>query len=233
MNLRLGHIQIFILLSVAFAPWSLGRAQDSESGQTPSPTPPYVAALTGNFSLVKKITYPPPAAPANTAQPPSQDPLIPPSKKMVELDAVDTGTVRKDTLTFSDGSSQDIWRLQSYRFSVSPAHPDSVIIDVVTAATNPGASYQYQDAADFSELNWITAATYQGIQMRGGKKCYAYKLDDQTAWIDAATRLPVYFKSKVMQVTYTWSGPPDAPLQLPSNFTDKLAKFKRAQRGQL
>jgi hypothetical protein len=228
-----GHIQAFILLSLAFAPWSLGHAQDSDSGQTPSPTAPYVGALSGNFTFAKKIVYLSPTAPSSAAQQPSQDALVPPSAKLVELNAVETGAIRKDTQTFADGSSRDIWRMQSYRFSVTPAHPDSVIIDVVTAATNPGAPYQYQDAAEFPELKWITASTYQGIQTRDGKKCYAYKLDDQTAWIDVATRLPVYFESSVMQVAYTWSDPPDAPLQLPNGFAERLVKFKRAQRGQL
>jgi hypothetical protein len=226
------QIQTLTLLSLALAPGSLGRAQDSDSGQTP-PTPPYVGALSGNFTFVKKINYLPPTTPLTAAQQASQDALTPPSTKIAELNAAEMGAVRKDTQIFVDGSSRDIWRLQSYRFTVYPNHPDGVIIDVVTAATSPGAPYQYQDAADFSELNWITAATYQGIQMRGDKKCYTYKSNDQTTWIDVATRLPIYFESKTMQVTYTYSDPPDEPLQLPKGYAEKLEKFKRALRGQL
>jgi hypothetical protein len=225
MNTLRKQIQTFVFLPLTLSLGFLGHAQDAASGQTTTPTPPYVGVLSGNFTLVKKITCLP--------QQPSQDALTPPSTKMVELDAAEAGAVRKDTQIFADGSSRDIWRQQSYRFSVSPAHPDSVIIDVITAATNPGAPYEYHDAADFPELKWITAATYQGIQMRGDKKCYAYKLDDQTAWIDVSTRWPVYFESKVMQVTYTWSDPPDAPLQLPKGYVEKLEKFKRALRGQM
>jgi hypothetical protein len=228
MNTLRKHIQALILLPLIFAAGFLARAQDSDSGQTPPPSPPYVGAVSGDFTLVKKFTYLGSDTPLTNAQKAAQDFLSPPSAKTNELDAIETGAIRKDKEIFLDGSSREIWRLQSYRFTVYAAHPNSIIMDIAVDPNNTEAVGRYKDAADFPELSWIQGPMFTGIQMQGDKKCYTYKQGEQTAWIDTATRLPVHFKSKSMEVTYTYSGPPDEPLQLPQSIGEKLQNYKRA-----
>lgn len=222
-----------ILLALALFYSPAGHAQDAPAGEPPPPTPPYVGDLSGNFTLVAKYTYKAPDPQMSAAEKVAQDALSPASTKPQEIDIIKNGPVRKDTLHFVDGSSRDIWRQQSFRFSVYSAHPDSIIVDVVSNSTSPTASNQYRDAADFSELSWIDGSAYRGVQMQQGKKCYFFQKNDKSAWIDAATRLPVYFDSKALQVTYTVSDPPDEPLQLPKAYAEKLIKFQRALRGQM
>ena len=204
------------------------RAQDADSGQTPPPSPPYVGALSGNFTLIKKFAYPPLDASATAVQKAEQ--TIP--TNFIEVDAVKTGAIRKDDQHFKDGSGREIWRVQAYRFTVDLLHPDSVNLDYTGGPNDSPLLGRYRDADDFPELSWILGPTFQGIQLRHDKKCYVFKSGEQTAWIDTTTHLPVYFESKTMQVTYTYSDPPDEPLQLPKGYAEKLEKFKRALRGQ-
>ncbi len=223
-----------LLLPLILISWSLARAQDEDSGQTPPPTAPYVAPLTGDFSMEKKFTYmSDPSVHLTDAQKAAQDFLSPSATKPAQVDAISTGGLRKDTEHFVNGSSCEIWRFQIYRFSVYSANPNYVSLDYVDPNHNAHSLNQNQDAADFSELSWITGSAYQGIQMQQGKKCYAYKNNDVTAWIEISTRRPVYLQSKTLQVIYTFSEPPDEPLQLPKGYLEKLANFKRTLRGQM
>jgi hypothetical protein len=223
-----------ILLPLLLVSWSLARAQNADSGQTPPPSPPYVAPLTGDFTLVKKFTYlTPPDQNLTEAQKVAQNLLSPPSSKLDQVTMVKNGAVRKDSERFVNGSGRETWGLQDYRFTTYSAYPNNVIINVVNNRIAPGSQNQYQNTPDFPELSWIKASSYQGVQMQQGKKCYAYKDGDQTAWIDVSTHLPVYLESKTLQVTYTFSDPPDEPLQLPQGYAQKLQKFKFTQRGGL
>lgn len=220
----------FILLSIILFTYAIGLAQDPDA--TSPPPAARVPPLSGDFALVKKITYLPSGIPLSQEKQAAQDALFPPSSKIKELDAVKKGAVRHDMQFFVDGSSCEIWRLQDYRLSVYSAHPNAVIPNVVDTSNNPMAPNQYHDGADFPELDWITPATSQGIQVRDGKKCYAHKKDDQMAWIEAASGRPVYFESKAMQVTYNFSAPPDEALQLPKGYAEKIDQFRHALRGQ-
>ena len=204
----------------------MAHAQDTD--QPSPPTPPYAAALTGNFTLVKKYNYP--AADAEFTPEQKAEQTIPTNP--TEIDVVKTGGLRKDTEKRLDGSGWEIWRYQSYRFTVDLAHPESVNLDYAGKPNDSPLLGRYHDASDFPELSWVDGPMYQGVQTRDDKKCYTYKQGDQTAWIDAATRLPVYFESKTVQVSYTFSAGPDEPLQLPKGYAEKLVKFQRALRGQ-
>ena len=231
----------FILLPLILASLSLARAQDADSEQPPPPpSPPYVPALTGDFTLVKKFTYlTPPDEHLTDAQKAGLNFLSPPSTKPDQVTMVKSGAVRKDSERFIDGSERDIWKVQQYLFTTYSTHPDGLTIsldDSLLPGSSPGASgvpTQFQAAHDFPELSWIVRSTFQGLQVVQGKKCYAYKLDDQTVWIDASTHLPVYIESKKLQVSYTFSGTPDEPLQLPHGYLEKLQKFKLAMAGKI
>ena len=216
------QIRTLIFLPLGVLCLAMAQAQDDSSESASAPSPPYVGELTGDFSLTKSFKY---------LAPP--DGSTPSSRQVQEIDSVKSGPVRKDTEVYADNTSTTTWRKDDYRATASSAHPQSIIVNVVTPSASPKAMYKYQDDADFPELSWIQGPMYQGIQMKGGKKCFTYKMDDQTAWIDTETRLPVYFESKMQQVSYTYSAPPNEPLQLPDGYAEKIEKFKRLLRGQL
>jgi hypothetical protein len=225
---RLRTLALGALLSGAML---LAYSQD-DSTQAPPPGPPSIGSLSGDFSLVKKFTYLPQPPPVPGTPPPPPDAFSSPSNQPVEDHLVQTGSLRQSLEKFVDGSSLETWSVQIYRLSTYSAHPQSVIVDVVASSNNPNAPNQYRDAPDFPELAWLPRASFQGVHTKNDAKCYVYKSDDESAWIDAATNRPVYLESKTMQVTYTWSSPTQ-PLQLPKGYTEKLEKFKRALRGQM
>lgn len=173
----------------------------------------------GDFIFVKKLVYKPqPQTPALAAAPSD-----PPNLK--ELDSVQKGGLRRDKLYFVDNTSTEEWRTNNLRFFLHSSEPEHVILFL---ASPEG----YQDTPDFNELEWVNANSFQGLQTLQGKSCYFYKLADQSAWIDKATSLPVYFESKWMQVTYFYKSPPNQPLQLPEIFQKKLKHVQKAWTGQ-
>jgi hypothetical protein len=207
-------LAILALLSVATCP---SQAQDDQAPAPPAH--PAIPKLSGNFSLVKKFTY--------ITVPGVRVSLDPASSRLVELDAVKSGAVRKDIRHFANGSGLESWRVQNFRLTMFPDNPQSIVVDRLVATSDPNASYHYRDAADFPELDWASGAAFSSLKMIGDKKCFVYKLGDQSLTVDAATNLPLDYESKTLQVTYTWSAPPDAPLQLPPGAADKIEKFKR------
>jgi hypothetical protein len=223
------YAPILILLSLPLVPCSLACAQDSSSSeQIPPPSAPYVATLSGNFNLTKKFNYlSNPDVHLTDAQKAAQDFLAPPASKLVEVNVVSNGTIRRDTNHFLTGSTRDIWQIRRYQITVYSNFPNDVSVSLVNPQSNPPD----QGSPDFPELSWIKGSSYQGVQMQQGKKCYAYKDGDRTAWIDVSSRFPVYFESKTQQVTYTFSDPPD-DLQLPTGYLEKIQKYQRALRGQ-
>jgi hypothetical protein len=233
MNTRRASIHILstaLFALIASATWP-AQAQDAAAPPAGTPVP---APLTGDFTLTKKFSYlTPPDAPHLTAdQQAAQNFLHPAATKIVQSEIVAKGGLRRDVNQNSDGSTVTIWRVQTYRFTVYSAHPQGVIVNQVAGTDDPHAPNQYRDGADFAELSWITPAAFSGRQTQQGKQCYIYKVGDQTAYVDVSTRLPIYFQSKTVQVTYTYSPPPDDPLQFPAGYPEKLDKFQRALRGQ-
>ena len=192
----------------------------SQDNTAAAPPPhPAIPALSGNFSLVKKFNY--------IIVPGVDAPINPPSSRVVELDAVKSGSIRKDIQHFANGSGLEMWRVQNYRLTMFPDNPQSIVVDRITTNSDPNASYHFNDAADFPELSWAANAGFSQVKMDGDKKCFVYKLGDQSLTVDAATGMPLYYESKTLQVTYTWSAAPDEPLQLPPGYAEKIDKFKR------
>ncbi len=217
---------LFFILSclISFCCCLPGRSQDTNSPTTSPPPRPYVGTLKGDFTFVEKLAYKskPPAsnsADSQTATPPP--PSGPPD--LAEFDSVQTGALRKDKQVFVDGTSCEIWRSGALRFILQSANPGTVLV------ASQMLSY-YVDPAEFKELEWLGASSFQGEQALNDKTYYVYKKGTETAWIDKSTLLPLFFDSESVHITYTY-GTPDAPLQLPTICAQKLQQMKRSWSG--
>jgi len=211
-----------ILLTVPL----IGQEQSPASNESSRPQPPYVGTLSGDFSFVKKITYKPLPSTGSSGAAPKEAVAVgglPPD--LAELDAVKTGTLRRDRKQFVDGTSSEVWRSGILRFILNSANPTYVLL---AHATPDG----YQDTPDFDELKWISGDCFQGEREFQGKKCYVYQLNDQIAYINQANRLPLSFDSNAMQVSYSYQDSPSEPLKLPAAFTKKFQEVNRAWSGQ-
>jgi len=213
-------LSIFFSFGMAIFP-SSGNAQDDNSTKPSPPSPPYVGSLSGDYVFTKTFTYKQQQEDPNETkeQKDVQAFLASRFPTLKEVDSKETGNVRQDRQVFTSGLSQEIWRVDLYRLTVYSNSPDSISV----TSFLPGQS---QDSPDFPELNWVNGSLFQGEQILQGKKCYAYKSGDQTAWIEKSSRLPVFFDSKAMQVSYTYKTP-DLPLQLPDQLAKKLQAAQR------
>jgi hypothetical protein len=189
------------------------------------PDPLYRNQLSGNLSFHAKYTHKTPTANPNLteAEKKAFQEVQSQFHKITRLEVVQTGEVRKDRVFYDDGSHFEIWRSGNMRFKSSSLSnsTDLYFTD----------QYGYQDPPDFTDLTWITRETYQGAQIRESRKCHVYKLQDRSAWIDAATLLPLYQDSSSLTITYTYQDPPSDPLKLPEKFTRQLAQLKNVLAG--
>jgi hypothetical protein len=190
-------------------------AQTDQTAQPQLPPRPYVGALSGDYVFTKKFVYKQQQEDPNQSQ--QQKDLLKFLSRFPipeEVESKESGSLREDKRSNKNGLVIDVWRVGNFRLSQYSTSPNS--IDVV-----PYVPGQGMDAPDFPELDWVNEKSYQGEQQYAGKPCYFYKLDDQSAWIDKATKLPVYYESKAQQVTYTYRQP-DETLQLPDKFAQRL-----------
>src|ERR1700679_2013236 len=95
---------IFTLWALLLAADLPAKSQDDTTG-SPPPAHPVIHSLPGDFSLVKKFAYPtPPDAPHLTAdQQAAYDFLHPQTTKIIEVDAVSKGGLRRDVEHFATG----------------------------------------------------------------------------------------------------------------------------------
>jgi hypothetical protein len=209
-------------------------AQDTDSGQPPAPAKPYIRALPAEFSLVEKYTYVAPETKLTPQEQAAADFMRPAAGKVNELRVIAQGGIRRESMRYADGHTQEVWRIRSCRLAVNPAQPNSIMASIVaTGPYNPNSPNQYRDTADFAELAWVDEASYEGVQTQQGRKCYAFKSGDQTAWIDVTTHLPVYFFSSALLISYVYSQTLDEPLKVPPAIADRFAQLNRVMHGQL
>jgi len=67
----------------------------------------------------------------------------------------------------------------------------------------------------FPDLDWVSPATYAGVQSTKGHKWLFFQTKDQQAWIDLETRFPVQWKKGGETRIFRQLQPPVVPLPFP------------------
>jgi hypothetical protein len=106
--------------------------------------------------------------------------------KVKKVEVTKTGDISRYSMYYDNGTMQQAFGLGSIICNIDPEHPKEARISM-TVVPKGGAAY-----ADFPELSWVTAATYQGEQDREGHSVCSYISGDQEAQVDAKTRLTEY-----------------------------------------
>lgn len=218
----MNSLKAFFLLPILLlgtSPFST-RAQ-TETTRVSPPSPLYLNSLKGDVLFSKKISYKtPPLNPNLTEEQKKALKFLSNFPKVTEVRAVQTGDLRRDQQTLSDGTWTEIWRSGSNRFTIYSSSPSYIVVNFVMQDG-------YQDPPDFPELNWINAESFQGVKIHDGKKCYFYKSSDSLAWVDQSTLCPIGFESASQEISYSYASP-DSPLRLPDKFVKKLDEIKKA-----
>lgn len=82
-------------------------------------------------------------------------------------------------------------------------------------------------AVPFSDMEWISPATYAGLVKVNGRPAIFFKNDTTTAWIDLETRYPIAWERGGEKRTYKPLAPPVAMLTLPDSVIKASEEYKR------
>ena len=148
-------------------------------------------------------------------------------KKFVGMDIVCQGKLRRDTITWSDGSTDQMWWIRNLPY---------VMTEKGGQVGCTKASDLWQVRFDASSFEWVSAKTYLGKKSYQGSDCqyYEMKIVDPDggptrifrAWVDHSSHLPLAFDNGFITVSFTFpKGGPIAPLQMPANFQEMYARL--------
>jgi len=201
--------------------------QEAAPGPAPSATAQGISlALPEWIAFTKKFTYKPKPASGDDEKAQKLERFLAQMVRPTDVDVTKTGHIRKEQIRFNDHTSQERWSSGEYRFIIHSAEPDYVQVLV------SGVNTEDEKISDFAELGWVRHASFLGEETKNGIKCAVYRLGEQTAWIEPGRRLPVYFESPTMQVSYRYRASPTKALVLPDRFTKRLEQVRRAWAGQ-
>ena len=138
--------------------------------------------------------------------------------------AMKTGSTFTISWTDEAGAKEECWLINGVQW-VTPKGTQERIQCV--NEDNP-AIISNLPLSVFPGFEWIDAAHYIGIQPFMGKKCLAFRNNDQpanhlVAYIDTQTRLPASLQSKESVRLYTFGPTPTAMLQIPADIAKVIA----------
>lgn len=144
-----------------------------------------------------------------------------PPQKFVRIDIVRQGNIRRDVAVLSDGSTDEMWWIETKPAWALVDHGGGVAVMSATALSNVRF-----DALSFG---WISAQTYVGKKSIDGITCQYYQTNEEDgrgtftmrAWIDPATHLPVALDNGSSTVEFAFSKAKVAPLEMPEKFRQK------------
>ncbi|MDR1304890.1 MAG: hypothetical protein LBK76_06660 [Verrucomicrobiales bacterium] len=196
---------------------------DKTKAKPVPPKPLYRGQLGDDFTFVAEYEYQEPPAGAKDQQPNrAAREFFNSRPKTIKLEAVQTGTIRRDTRYFNNDTFTEVWRYGGMRFVRRSYNPTTYDI---------GDAGSVADQRDLGELDWITADTYQGEQTRKGRKYHVYQLGNRAAYVEVDTLQPSWVESDTLLVTYTFGPPPEQPLKIDEKLLKGLQKVRRSWAG--
>jgi len=196
-----------------------------------APSDPQIGSLPDRIEYSKVFTYPAPQVDA--AATPEEKALLDfraQFPRVAKLEVTKAGDIRKEQQSFTNGTKKELWKAGDFGYIVDPAAPERIMV-ISPQMNEESETLLTGNGAIFQELSWVKRETFQGEAPRKGVNCDVYKSGDKQVWVDQTSRLPVYFESPEMQISYAYK-PSDVALQLPERFLKKREEVERAWRGQ-
>lgn len=166
--------------------------------------------------------------PESAAAPPSAPPV-----RIQKLTVVKTNTTYWERRIFTDGSTQESWRIGSMQVSLSANsktpqiyEPSSFPSDVTGMSIASPSLYTDYSQTDFPGIEWITAQNYLGIAHDSDHDLLVFQRNapDASVYIDEQTRLPKRLETSEAVAIFVFEAPPQVPLSLPRTITDFLER---------
>jgi hypothetical protein len=234
-------------LTTAFLLAWLSLAAAQNNVVYPPPTPPLVAPVPENAEWVLTVSertnqaVKPAAAPQAGAK----------NVNLKEIHITKMGKVKRDVLTYSNGTSFESWYADGAFLSPGPNGGFNAIQDGVLAEAYGNELGNPQQSAGFTGLDWLNLKYYDHVILYQGQLCYHYVIKvtspainrdmptdtpipppplSAEAWINAKTGQPVaYIGADGKLYTYSFLDAPTAPLILPPAYQTVLTTYEKAQ----
>jgi len=135
------------------------------------------------------------------------------------------GNRRKEVQHFADGSETVNWVVGDYMVG------NYRVTHTISTVNSRQAEIPFKQ--DFYQLGWINKAQFQGRQSYQGVSCWAYHRppgpdnDEQTAYIDAKSGLPVAIEKEDAIVVYSFAASGDA-LDVPPEINREIQKLQQS-----
>ncbi len=192
------------------------RAQDRE---LPAPKPPYIAPLPhdGHWLITLKRAEPDPAQSISD----KRARTVTPEPIPTAIDTLKTGDTKRITLTFRDGTAQQIHQVRGYILTTAAEGPQ------ISTATPGAPPYPFYTTA-FLFVENIGPSTFKGVASIQGKECFYYRTGTTEAWIDIDSMLPIASKAEGIIAHFQFLPPPTTPIALPPEEASILNQQERA-----
>ena len=125
-----------------------------------------------------------------------------------------------------DGRTNDEWSDGAFQY----VKPDGTLGAMVVPPVNPGDRSLVPNFGKdpFPDMAWASRATYTRTEAVAGHKCFVFKKDDMTAWIDAVSLYPVQWQHGDEMRKYV--SLPDQAADLPTEVQKVAQDYQRYQK---
>jgi hypothetical protein len=151
-------------------------------------------------------------------------------KKRKKVDIVRKRDLRRDIVTWSDGTTTTYW------WSVNPlgVFYESGSNGHISAMKGSSNSLQSYDASSFT---WVNEKTFLGMKPFQGKQCQFYETEivqgggesfnlKLRAWIDPKTQRPEGLMNGFDEVSFSFKEGAVEELKIPENFQQRIKQFQ-------
>jgi len=210
--------------------------------EIPPPTPPLVAypPEDGQWTISVAPETPTGKRPDSKSESPDKSASSPSAGPggVVEIRSVRTGKIKRDTLAYQNGNTQDFWFFSTYVLQLRSNKRDYAIVDASVMDPGPEIRGVYRQigklvlSPGFPGFDWLQPKYYDGLVLvEKTIPCYHYSLKGPSpeggepivaaqAWVNALTHYPVKYSSDGIVYTYTFGSAPTTRLRLPGNFSN-------------
>ena len=172
---------------------------------TPIPKPPYVAPVPGYGHWTVELISEAAATPATVPGNPTVAPL---QRTPTTIDTIRTGDLKRVTLSYSTGASQQFDQAGIY-FLTSSASRVEIFVP------HPGDSPYpfYTDGFLFFEK--LSPSWFRDVVKIGSVDCFHYQNGSTQLWVAVDSMLPVAARSGGITARYQFQQTPTSPIVLP------------------
>ncbi len=183
------------------------------------PKPPLVAAVPESFdwTITAKTTTPPPSPEAAKHA----------ALRITEVHTTKTGKIRRDDISFNNGTRSTHWIVEQYLFWTS-VQGEVCVSDLHGA---PGLTPEDPDPTlpnCIPGVRWLQPTYFDKVIVVDKRPCYHYLHNEVEAWLDAETQFPVAYKNGDTVYTYKYGVVPAEPLTLPPDYQRAWTKIQQA-----